>query len=136
MSIEKDLHKHLQKILPANTNIPPAVKNIGFGIVAIVAILFFSPHISTNNRFFSDEVQTIHTTIVNNGNIPLKDWAELTKQEKCYYKDLIAQRFPEVNQIGKGKKINWEPITEYMAQLGIRANNTRDIFRSSGASCE
>jgi hypothetical protein len=125
--IEQDLKRHLAKVIPANSNTSHSNNNKHINIIILWAVIgliiaFFSPHASTNSGIYN-----IGGQVIVNNPLQLRNWQDLSREERITIKAEAKKKFPEINDIGSG--ISWGPVTDWLASRGIKANNTRDLFR-------
>jgi hypothetical protein len=102
---------------------------IAAGVLITLALLSQgeSNNIKNNNNSTIISNSTVETFLYEN-RPNLRQWHELSKQEKTAFKEEAIRKFPEIKRIGQG--VSWKPIAEWMAEeKGIIHSNPRDLFR-------
>lgn len=88
-----------------------------------------APDFSISNSPNSTIIGSGGQITINNSK-PVRQWNELSYDEKTVIKEEALSRFPEIKNIGQG--VNWKPIAKWLAEeKGVAHANPRDIFRDN-----
>ncbi|MAR56663.1 MAG: hypothetical protein CMM93_05720 [Rickettsiales bacterium] len=110
---------------PRKRSAPPyLILGLAILLCGIAAIPLLSREIWIAN----DNSTTIIQTKTITATPALRQWGELTREERDAIKAEARLRFPRIENIGEG--VSWKPVSEWMAEeKGVAVSNVRDLFR-------